>query len=196
MKEIEILVKLDVADIGEAEVAVSAVAQARATLHTIDSYYCDPLRNHLAPGSEGQLVASCRIREFVGTGRGAVAYKDDNFDESGRWTHSDEFETAVDSPKMMAEIFGHLGLEMLVVVNCIKRTYENERFTVVVEQVKGLGLYLEVESRATEAEVLEERQAIQVFIDSLGLAYTRASDGGKPEQVLAMERRTGPGDRP
>lgn len=79
-----------------------------------------------------------------------------------------------------------LGLEVQVIVHNKRRFYHFEDYEIILEEVEGLGLFLEVEKMAPENEtnVLKIKQEIHEFIKNLGFKNTRELDYGKNQLML------------
>lgn len=182
MKEIEILVEV----FDEKEKVLKALSgfENIGEKRTLDVYYFDPLRKDLQPGENGRLLRSFRLREK--DGKCSMAYKIDNFDTNGTWTYSDEFETSFGDMKVGEEIVRHLGLEELVRIDNTKHTFKTPEYEIVFEEVKDLGLFLEVEllHQVENSEVMSAKQKIQEFINSLGLRVSDELNAGKPELMI------------
>ena len=180
-QEIEILVELR-------EPATQALKKLGSlerigTKHTIDTYYFDPLRDDLQPSSSGRLLACCRVRKQ----RDAwfVAYKNDHF-KGDEWLYSDEFETQVEDGIVMQEIIKKLGLKELVTVDSQKTIMTSGTYEVVVEEVKNLGSFIEIEHKPTEnvEEIEATKQQIRNWLDTLGIKTGDELNAGKPELLL------------
>lgn len=182
MKEIEILV--EVLETKENALEKLASFEAKGKKETLDVYFFDPLREDLKPTPEGRLSRSFRIREK--DGKASVAYKLDNFDENGMWTYSDEFETPVADFNTGMQIITHLGLQELVRIDNHKHTFVTPKYEIVLEEVKDLGIFMEVEllHEVEDSEVMNAKKEIQDFIDGLGLKVGPELNAGKPELML------------
>ncbi len=182
MKEIEILV--EVLDTKESALEKLSAFESKGKKETLDVYFFDPLRADLKPTPEGRLSRSFRIREK--DGKASIAYKLDNFDEKGMWTYSDEFESTVADFNTGMQIISHLGLEELVRIDNHKHTFVTPKYEIVLEEVKNLGLFMEVEllHQVEDSEVMNAKKEIQDFIDSLGLKVGPELNAGKPELML------------
>ena len=104
MKEIEILVEVydDFNSIKKKFKDFEYVGLKR----TVDEYYYDPKRETLKPDKNNQLDHCLRLRSANKVY--SITYKDDVFD-NGIWLYSNEYETKVESIKVVREITG-LGL--------------------------------------------------------------------------------------
>jgi adenylate cyclase class 2 len=180
-KEIEILVELKT----DFEIAKSMLGkfEFKGAKKTIDTYYFDPLRETLKPDVHNKLMECCRIREKAD--KYYVAYKVDKYDGLN-WIYSDEYETEFEDLKALQHVFLHLGLKPLLTIDNTKYIYKNDQYEIVLEDVKDLGYFLEVEAiDEDENKSIEEiKKNISDFIQSLGLEIGAELNSGKPELLL------------
>lgn len=180
MKEIEILVQVfdDENEILNKLSGFEFIGDKK----TIDKYYIDPLRDELKPDESGRLNACFRIRQKGETNY--ITYKKDHFD-GDKWLYSDEYETHFHSLSAVEEIVKSLGLQELIIIDNMKRTYKHKDYIIEFENVKDLGLFLEVEySTDYDIDVKSTKNEIQEFINSLGLSVSEELNAGKPELML------------
>lgn len=149
---------------------------------TIDEYYYDPKRDTLKPDKENQLSHCLRLRSK--NGNYFITYKDDVF-EDGKWLYSNEYETKVESIDIIKEIFEKLGLVKFIKIENKKETYTYDNYEIVIEDVKDLGIFMEVEYCTNEdVDVKLIKKEIQNFIDGLGLNVSEELNMGKPEMYM------------
>lgn len=180
MKEIEILVEVydDIKKIKE----IFKKFQYVGLKKTVDEYYYDPLRDTLKPDKIGGLNHCLRLR--TKNDEYSITYKDDVFD-NGKWLYSDEYETKVESITMVKNIFDRLGLVKFMEIDNDKETYIFKDYEIVIENVKDLGLFMEVEYCTNEdVDVKEIKNKIQDFINSLGINVSEELNMGKPEMYM------------
>ena len=183
MKEIEILVQVfsDEATVLRRLGEFEFVGDKR----TVDTYYYDPLRPELKPDDDGRLYACFRTREKDGVNY--ITYKNDHFD-GDKWLYSDELETTVADMETLTGMINALGMRELIKIDNLKRTYRTGEYTIEFENVKDLGLFLEVEyCTADDVDVARVKARIQSFIDALGLAVSGEMNAGKPELMLRKQ---------
>ncbi len=180
MKEIEILVEV-YDDLDRVRDALSEFDYV-GVKKTIDEYYYDPLRNTLKPSENGGLDHCLRLREK--NQEYSITYKDDIF-EGDKWLYSNEYETKVESIEITREIFKKLGLVKFIEINNEKETYTFGDYEIVIENVKDLGIFMEVEyCTYDEVNVSEIKSKIQEFINSLGISVSDELNMGKPEMYM------------
>ena len=180
MKEIEILVEV-YADIDSIKKALKKYEYI-GLKHTLDEYYYDPKRNTLKPDKNNQLSHCLRLRKK--NDECSITYKDDVF-KNGKWLYSNEYETKVESIEMIREIFTKLGLKKFIEIDNNKEIYRTEKYEIALENVKDLGIFLEVEY-CTDADVNvdEIKNEIQQFIDNLNIKVSKELNMGKPEMYM------------
>jgi adenylate cyclase, class 2 len=181
MKEIEILVEVfsDKNKVLEILNRFNFVGEKEV----LDVYFYDEKRDALKP-KDGKLTECFRLRKK--DKNNYITYKIDHFDDTGTWVYSDEEETEVSDFKVMAKIISHLGLKPLVEIDNIKHTFLTNEYEIVLEEVKGLGLFLEVEKLTVgeNEDIIKIKEEILKFINSLGIKTSKELTAGKPELML------------
>ena len=180
MKEIEILV--EVYDSIDKIKELLKKYEYVGLKHTIDEYYYDPNNSFLKPDKNNQLSHCLRLRSK--NKEYSITYKDDVF-ENGKWLYSNEYETKVEDINMLKEIFNRLGLKKFIEINNKKEIYKTDKYEIALEDVKDLGLFMEVEYCTNEdVNVVEVKKEIQNFIDKLNIKVSDELNMGKPEMYL------------
>lgn len=180
MKEIEVLVEV-YDDINIVKDKLSDFCY-KGLKKTIDEYYYDPKRETLKPDKDNQLSHCLRIRSK--NNEYSITYKDDVFD-NGKWLYSNEYETKIENIDMLREIFDRLGLVKFIEIDNEKETYVYNDYEIVIENVKDLGIFMEVEyCTCLDVDVKKVKKQIQDFIDNLNLNVSEELNMGKPEMYL------------
>lgn len=180
MKEIEILVEVK-DDIDTAKNKLKDFEYVGLN-HTIDEYYYDPLRDDLKPDNNNQLANCLRLR--AKNDNYYVTYKNDVF-EGEKWLYSNEYETKIESIEMMKEVFERLGLKKFLEIDNNKEIYKTDKYEIALEDVKDLGIFLEVEYCTDEdVDVSKIKEEIQKFIDKLEINVSEELNMGKPEMYM------------
>lgn len=186
-QEIEILAEL-ITDIGSAK-KVLAPFYYVGTKHTLDHYFFDPLRDNLQLNSRGKLLECCRIR--VKGDECFMTYKTDVY-EDHVWLLSNEHEIRCTNSEGAISILKQLGLEKLVTVDNTKHIFRTEQYEIVLEEVKELGNFVEVEfiGEGTNLTANEIKSEMRRFISKLQLAIGAELNSGKPELLLLKQRNS------
>lgn len=153
----------------------------------IDKYFYDPLRPALKPYCDNKLYASFRTRKK--NNQVYLTYKNDHY-ENGHWQYSDEYEVSVSAADTLDSIIANLGLKELLTLQSEKHFFIYKDYEIVLENVRNLGTFLEVELKKeiTENDVHSHKCAIQSFINSLDLHVSEELNCGKPELYLARNK--------
>ena len=85
----------------------------------------------------------------------------------------------------MKEIFYKLGLVKFIEIDNEKETFIANDYEIVIENVKDLGIFMEVEYCTSDnIDVIKVKKEIQKFIDDLGLNVSSELNMGKPEMYM------------
>ncbi len=181
MQEIEILVELK-SSLEEAKRKLRSF-EFKGAKTTLDIYFYDPLRDNLKPDADNKLLECCRIRQKAD--KSYITYKVDIYD-GHVWSYSDEYETEIENYQAGIEILSRLGLVELVRIDSTKHVYKNENYEIVLEEVQGLGNFLEVEaiSAPNDRGVADIKLEILDFISGLDIDVGEELNSGKPELKL------------
>lgn len=180
MKEIEVLVEV----YDDLNVVKEKVGQFyyKGLQEIVDEYYYDPKRDMLKPDKNNQLNHCLRLRSK--NNNYFITYKDDVFDND-IWLYSNEYETKIESIDVLRDIFERLGFIKFIEINNQKETYIYNDYEIVVESVKNLGTFIEVEYCTNQdVDVKKVKKEIQQFIDGLGLNVSQELNMGKPEMFI------------
>lgn len=181
MLEVEILVDL-YTDINIAKQKLEVYACPKVQ-KVVDYYYYDPLRENLKPNKDNKIMECCRIREKGGNCY--ITYKEDHYN-GPVWSHSDEYEMTCSDIEIAKKIFEKIGLKELIIIDNTKSVFNINNYELVLEEVKELGNFLEVEYKSVvEYDSIEMiKDEIRIFIMQLGLEIGDELNSGKPELML------------
>ena len=182
MKEIEVLVEVH-EDIQKMKKILGKYEYV-GTKKVIDEYYYDPKREELKPDASNKLYNCLRLRSK--DNEYTITYKDDVYD-NGKWLYSNEYETKIESITVGRKILKKLGLVKFIEINNEKDTYICNQYEIVLENVKDLGIFMEVEyCTEDDVDVKKIKKDIQKFIDDLNINASEELNMGKPEMYLKV----------
>ena len=185
MKEVEILVK--VLEPRDSALQKLAKFENKGIKAVHDTYFYDPLRQELQI-QHGRLNESFRLRKTEH--KASMTYKKDHF-EGEKWLYSDEFQTDIENPHQAEQIIIHLGLKKLLELHNTKHVFETPEYEIVLEEVRDLGLFLEVEKRNVQEydNISSIKKRISEFMQTLGISMSEPLNVGKAELLMQKIRK-------
>ena len=131
-----------------------------------------------------------RLRSVVlldGTRKSLVTYKGPKLDQVSN--ARTEYETAVSDGETAEKLLEALGYRPLAVVDKVRRTYRMEDVTLCLDEVEGLGGFLELEILVPAEEGREEAVGrLLALLDGLGISRDRLSRRSYLELVAGKAR--------
>lgn len=149
-----------------------------------DIYYYDPQRDNLKPEDDLRLNETFRIRKTNNTCY--VTYKKQHF-KGKLWIYSDEYETKIEDYDTIKKIISLLGLEPLITVHNKRKIYKYKEYEIELEDVEGLGIFIEVERISNDKDEMKVKEEIRNFIRSLKLKDVRELNIGKNQYLLSTK---------
>lgn len=149
----------------------------------IDTYYIPEHRNFLAVDPVEEWL---RLREQGD--RYSITCKNWHFDQDGKSHYCDEYETDIGSKEQLSKIFNVLNMKIVATVNKKRSIWNYEDFEIALDQVKGLGDFLEIEYKGKDTDVLQVRNTMLNFIKRFDCGKIYANNRGYPFMILFPER--------
>jgi adenylate cyclase class 2 len=138
-------------------------ASPEGTVTQVDTYYDAPHRD-FAETDEALRVR----RESADEDQTVlVTYKGPLVDDASKTR--EEYETGVDNPFAVESILDGLGFEPAETVEKERERFELDGYTVTLDDVTGLGEFVEVEVEVPENDVEDAREGARGVLESLGL---------------------------
>jgi adenylate cyclase class 2 len=143
----------------------AAGAEPLGTVVQRDTYYDAPHRDFATTDE------ALRVRRVEGASddrtEARLTYKGPLVDDDSKTRR--EHETGVDDGEATAAALSALGFSPAAVVEKRRERFALDGYAVTLDDVAGLGEFVEVEGEATEAEVTAVRDAVREVVRSLGL---------------------------
>ena len=149
-----------------------------------DIYYYDPQRDNLKPEDDLRLNETFRIRKTNNTCY--VTYKKQHF-KGKLWIYSDEYETKIEDYDTIKKIIFLLGLEPLITVHNKRKIYKYKEYEIELEDVEGLGIFIEVERISNDKDEMKVKEEIRDFIRNLKLEDVKELNIGKNQYLLSTK---------
>ena len=103
------------------------------------------------------------------------------------WIYSDEYETKIEDYDTIKKIIFLLGLEPLITVHNKRKIYKYKEYEIELEDVEGLGIFIEVERISNDKDEMKVKEEIRNFIRSLKLKDVRELNIGKNQYLLSTK---------
>ncbi len=166
MYEVELKIRADHDAVRER--LADAGAERRGAVVQRDTYYDAPHRDFAATDE------ALRVRrvERDGDERARLTYKGPLVDDASKTRR--EHETGVDDGETLAAALEALGFEPAATVEKRRERFGLDGYAVTLDDVEGLGEYVEVEGEATEESIEAVREGAAGVARSLGLDPSRS----------------------
>jgi len=185
MKEVEILIQL----FENKEKAFNRLKKFNfnGVKKILDIYFYHPNKDALLPNQDNTLNECFRLRNQ--SRKIYITYKINHFDSNNKWVYADEYETEVSDFDAIMKIIDYLGFKPLVKIENEKNVFLTEQYEIILEDVKDLGLFLEVEKLdvPNNENIIKVKKEIRNFIHSLGFKFKELNIG-KPELMLRRNK--------
>ncbi|MBD3328889.1 class IV adenylate cyclase [Candidatus Dojkabacteria bacterium] len=163
-------------------------AKKKGDLHQIDEYFVPENDNWFEQKYADKYLRIRRTAE-----QGSITFKLwHQGKEEGKFTHCDEYETGIVDTDQMGMILKSLGLGTLCIVDKKRAKYMFEDYEIVIDEVKDLGLFCEIEFKGEvgeDANVMRIRQEIKALGASIpGLKVPEKNDPIQYGYVYALLR--------
>ncbi len=184
MKEVEILFSVE----NTKKECITALKRFKlhGKIHIRDTYYRHPKLKSFNPRND-RLLEVFRIRE---KDKHVILTHKKDYYKGKTWTYSDEEELHVHNRKQAQRLIAALGFKPLIVIDNARTVYLTPRYEIVLEKVRGLGLFLEIERlRVKNSERVNQiKEEIRKFSRQLGLQL-KESNEGKPSLMLKKMKK-------
>ncbi|MGH3156556.1 MAG: class IV adenylate cyclase [Streptosporangiaceae bacterium] len=185
MKYTEIERKFELPDPEQLIDRLAAIgATAVPPVRQVDTYFNPPHRDFLASPVISEWL---RLREQEG--KTSVNYKRWLPDGAEVKTHCDEYESVIGDIEAVRRILTALNFSPIVTVDKTRREWHAAgEVTVAVDQVEGVGSYVEFEFEG-DCETVEDALAqLGKFVASLGISLGEPLNYGYPHLLLGRQK--------
>jgi len=166
MKNIEIEIQAKIKSPKDVEKKLRRVGEFVKTRKQVDRYFVPVKRNFFA---KEMPIEYLRVRHEKD--RNHLNYSFLHFDKNGWLRKTDEYETLIEKPEIVEEILKKIGFILKVTVIKTRKYFDCGNFEVTLDQIKGLGNFMEVEAKKNFGGVDKTRKACQRFLDGLNVRY-------------------------
>ena len=151
---------------------VEAGFEAGDLVKESDIYYTSDFHDFMKRDEALRIRQSENLTQI--SSRSILTYKGAKLDKVSMTRQ--ELETVVESPENMQAILQALGYEPLFPVRKLRQYYHKGRITACVDQVEGLGSFLELEILVEDESLREEAlKKIETILDDLDLSLAEST---------------------
>ncbi len=183
MKNTEIELKFPLKNATELMEELNEIAEKEKETFQKDIYFIPPHKNFL---EQTPIKEWLRIRE---TKEGcSVNYKNWHITEEEKEVVScDEFETDIKDSEILKKIFSNLDFKEIIIVEKIRKDWKYKDALISIDNVKGLGDFIEIESRGEFNSVEEARENLHKIIKELNAEIGEEDFRGYPHMLLEKQ---------
>jgi len=175
MKNVEVEIQVIIKDPVSAQSKLEKIGKFVRSRQQTDKYFVTPQKNFFAKDMPDEYL---RVR-YEGD-RSHLNYSFIHFQSNGWIDSTDEYETIVDKPEVVEEIFNKIGLIPKVTVQKTRKYFDCGDFEVTLDEVKDLGNFMEVEAKKDFGGVAKTRKACEDFLNNLGIDHINNQEKGYP----------------
>jgi adenylate cyclase class 2 len=143
-----------------------------------DVYFVLPQRDFFAKDPPDEYL---RVR--YEKDKNHLNYSFIHFQDNGLILATDEYETLVEKPEIVEEIFNKIGLIPKVVVKKLRKYFQCEDFEVTLDNIEGLGNFMEVEAKKDFGSAEITRKHCEEFLNKLNIEHETEHDQGYPRML-------------
>jgi adenylate cyclase class 2 len=99
-------------------------------------------------------------------------------------THCREIEVEVAAAGPAVRLLEALGFELVVTVRKVREQYRVDGFEIGLDEVDGLGHFVEIEALHDHGGIAKTRAAVEAFSHQLGVDLSRTDPRGYPYRLL------------
>lgn len=176
-KEVEI--KVLIKNVNEVQIKIQELGRLIKTKTQKDEYY-SPMDDDYFSSSPADKYLRVRFEE----GKNSLNYSVCHRSELGQLLSTDEYETEISNPAITSEILQKMGMVKRVIVIKRRQTFMVGKFEVVLDEIDGLGLFMEIEYKEEVVDVDKARNECLDFLKKLGIKYEEAPNMGYPDMMI------------
>jgi adenylate cyclase class 2 len=181
--EVEIKVKITEPDVLRKKLL--ACGKLKKSIRQIDEYYVPQHRNFF--NQKPHPIEWLRIR----TNPDKVFFEYDksiNKKADGEQECAEEYETEISDPQEFRSILRFLDFKKIVTVDKNREYWDCGSFEVALDEVKGLGFFVEVEAKGDFKDNMEAKEECIGFLKRLGMENVESNHIKKGYPVLLLEK--------
>ena len=187
MKNVEVEIQVKIEDINKAEERLKEIGIFVKERNQIDKYFIPPQRDFF----EERDMPNEYLRIRYEKGKNHINYSFLHFGADGWLESTDEYETLIENPDIVEEIFERINLILKVVVEKTRKYFDCGDFEVTLDNIKDLGNFMEIEAKKDFGGVDKTRKACEDLLDKLKINYEIKKEMGYPRMLYKQMKNMG-----
>ncbi len=182
---IEVEIKIEINNFEEVKAKVASWGRLIKSIKQVDEYYVPLHRDFFA--QKPHPTEWLRIR----TNPDKVIFEYDksiNKKANGEQECAEEYETEISNPDEFRKILNFLDFKKVVTVDKQREYWDCGDLEVALDQIEGLGTFIEVEAKGNFESTAEAKRACLKFLENLGIKNPEKTQINKGYPVLLLER--------
>jgi adenylate cyclase class 2 len=179
----EIEIRVIVKDLGKIEEKLRKIAKFVKAKDQKDEYFVPSGNDYFA---EKKTKEYFRVRNEKG--KSHINYSFCHFGNEGKLFKTDEYETGIEDPETISAILKKTGFILKVTVEKHRKIFEYKDFEICLDEIKGLGSFVEIEAKKMLGSPEETRKKCYEMLNELSSDWEDSPNMGYPDMVMSKNR--------
>jgi len=179
-QEVEIRVTLNQPE--QALKKIKEKAEAKEKIKQKDDYFIPPNKDFF---EEEPTRKYLRVRQEENQQQ--LGYHVCQFEDDGSLLYTEEYETKIGDAETVIQLLEQLGMRLKVTVNKQRYVFRYCGLELVVDRIKQLGCFLELEAKDISGTAQEKKKRCWQLLETLNLDWDSAPEQGYPDMILELE---------
>lgn len=147
-------------------------------------YYYEPINNpFIFTDATGFLDANDWLRVRISAKGCSICFKRCHRNEQNIALYSDEIETKIDDAEKMKKILVELGYQEILKLKKERKSYKYNTYRFDIDEIVGLGCFIEIEDQGQISDLLEGRQRIRDTLKKIGITNYKEVNTAYPQMI-------------
>lgn len=177
-KEIEIKIQINSEQLNLLQNWLDKNAKFVGQLEHTEYYLDNPNDSFLFTAPQGYKDAHKYFRVRLTKDGDSACFKSFYFDENGKATHCDETEIKLVNGKQMLQLLEVIGFTDQTLVQKKRKTYVIDGHEIVIDDVKNLGIFVEIEIKHQVDDIALGLQGINDLLKQIGITKFKKQERG------------------
>ena len=178
-KEIEIKIQINSEQLNVLQTWLDKNAKFVGQLEHEEYYLDNPNDSFLFTASQGYKDAYKYFRVRLTSDGDSACYKSFYVDtQTGKTTHCDEVEVKLVDGKQTLQLLKAIGFTDQTLIQKARKTYITDGFEIVIDELKNVGIFVEIEIKQQVDDVKIGLQSINNLLKKIGITKFKKQERG------------------